>query len=78
MDGEEQQVESQRQEGGQVGAAQLQPAAGCAREQSAEDAGDEEVAIAHHGRSEDGGLQPRQAGRRVSRVEGVVGALELV
>jgi len=52
--------------------------AGGERQQGAEHAGDEQVAVAHHCRAEQLTLQPRQAGGRVRRVERVVGTLQQV
>ncbi len=76
VDEEEQQVECDRERGNQECRRSL--GKGTGRQQPAENAGDEEIAVAHHRRPHDGALQTRQAGGRVSCVERVVGALKQV
>jgi len=78
VDEEEQQVEGERQRGAQRGAAQLGRAAPRERQQRAERACDEQIAIADHSRAELGALQARQAGSGPSGVERAVGALQQV
>jgi hypothetical protein len=78
VDEEEKQVEGDGEHGGERRSAQLHRMAAGDRQQRTERAGDEQVAVADHGRAQLGALQARQARSRVRGVQRTVRALQQI